>query len=81
MYSKIYKKITNDDYNFFAVIGAILLIVALFVIFNVVAVWLWGIIAVGIFGLPALNFWQMLGLKLLLELIIPTVSGGLSTNG
>lgn len=81
MYSKIYKKITNDDYNFLAVIGAILLIVALFVIFNVVAVWLWGIIAVGIFGLPALNFWQMLGLKLLLELIIPTVSGGLSTNG
>ena len=81
MYSKIYDKITDNNYGCLTVIGIILLIVVLFVIFNAIAVWLWGIIAVGIFGLPALNFWQMFGLKILLGWIIPTASGGSKKNG
>lgn len=81
MFSKIYKRITEDDCSCLALIGAVLVIAILFIIFNAIAVWLWGIIAVGVFGLPALNFWQMLGLKLLLRWLIPMSSGGYTQNG
>lgn len=81
MFSKIYKRITEDDCSCLVIIGAVLVIAILFVIFNAIAVWLWGIVAVGVFGLPALSFWQMLGLKLLLRWLIPMSSGGYTQNG
>lgn len=81
MYSKIYNTITDNNTGRLAIIGIIFLFIILFVIFNAIAVWLWGIIAVGIFGLPALSFWQMFGLKILLGWIIPTSSGGSKKNG
>lgn len=37
-----------------------------------IATWLWGIIAVEIFGLPALTFWEMFALRFLIWLIFPT---------
>lgn len=36
---------------------------------------LWGVIMVKVFGLPALTFWQMAGLDILLSLLIPHFSG------
>lgn len=56
-------------------------LVAIFLVLfglNFIAVWLWGILAVGIFGLPALSYWQMFGLRVLLGIILPGVkySGG-----
>lgn len=36
---------------------------------------LWGAIAVEVFGLPALTFWQMAGLDILLSMLIPHSSG------
>lgn len=37
-----------------------------------IATWLWGLIVVPVFGLPALGYWQMFGLIWLLRLILPT---------
>lgn len=37
-----------------------------------IACWLWGIIMVTIFGLPYLTGWQMFGLMVLMQFIMPT---------
>ena len=37
-----------------------------------IGVWLWGIIMVGVFGLPSLTFWQFIGLQLLICILMPT---------
>lgn len=47
------------------VIGLVALEIAL-------GVWLWKIIMVGVFGLPALSFWQFFGLVILLHILLPT---------
>lgn len=36
-----------------------------------IGVWLWGLIMVDIFGLPALTFWQFYGLIILLHILLP----------
>lgn len=54
------------------IIIAFLLIIAIAIGINFFAVWLWGVIAVGIFGLPALGFWSMFGLRFLLSIILPS---------
>ena len=42
-----------------------------------IALWLWNAIAIPVFGAPALGYWQMYGLILLLRLIVPTsISAG-----
>ena len=60
------------------IVAEIIVVVALFFIFNFLATWLWGVIAVGIFGLPSLGYWQMFGLRILLGLCIPSgyMAGG-----
>lgn len=54
------------------ILWIVIVAIVFFIGLNFIAVWLWGAIAVGVFGLPALGFWQMLGLRILLNLIIPT---------
>ena len=54
------------------ILWIIIVITVFFIGFNFIAVWLWGAIAVAIFGLPALSFWQMLGLRVLMGLIFPS---------
>lgn len=49
-----------------------IIVIVFFIGFNFIAVWLWGAIAVAVFGLPTLNFWQMLGLRVLINLILPS---------
>ena len=40
-----------------------------------IAWWLWGVIAVAVFGLPALTYWQIIGLIILLKILLPGSSG------
>lgn len=66
-----YRK-TCDDYGWFAILGILLVLVALVWLEVQVACWLWGIIMVGIFSLPALTGWQMFGLMILANLVLPS---------
>lgn len=52
-------------------LGLIMIYLIVFVIINLLAWWLWGIVAVGCFALPALSFWQILALRALFYCIIP----------
>lgn len=45
--------------------GLLLLIIAIWFALTTFYLWLWKVIAVGIFGLPQLSFWQFVGLELL----------------
>lgn len=57
-------------------LGLIMIYVIALVITNLLAWWLWGIVAVGYFALPALSFWQIFALRALLYFIAPV---GIST--
>lgn len=48
-----------------------LIALVLLLIVAAVGVWLWGLIAVNIFGLPALTYWQFYGLLILLRILLP----------
>ena len=50
----------------------LLLVVALIWAEVWLACWLWGVLMVGIFGLPALTMWQTFGLMILAGLILPS---------
>ena len=58
-----------------AIIGGTILGIILVLVFGLlfawIGVWLWGIIAVGVFGLPALTFWQFYGLIILMRILFP----------
>lgn len=63
---------TYEDYGWFAIIGMLLVLVAFVWLEVQIACWLWGVIMVGIFSLPALTGWQMFGLMILANLVLPT---------
>ena len=52
-------------------LGLIMIYLIVFVLTNFLAWWLWGIVAVGYFALPALSFWQIFALRALLYFIAP----------
>ena len=52
-----------------AVLTGLLFVFALCFIYAAIGVWLWGLIMVPIFGLPALGYWQMFGLMVLLRML------------
>lgn len=59
--------------EFLAVVGGcftvfIVIFLCLF-IYAAIGCWLWGLIMVPVFGLPALGYWQMFGLMWLLRLL------------
>lgn len=64
-------KMTEIFETICTIIGAILLIVVCLFITTWIALWLWNIIAIPIFGAPALTFWQMYGLMWLVRLFFP----------
>lgn len=47
--------------------GLLLLIIAIWFALTTFYLWLWKVIAVGIFGLPQLSFWQYVGFELLIR--------------
>ena len=59
----------------------VLLIIAFAISFGLAAIgcWLWGVIMVGIFGLPVLTYWQFFGLMWLLHILLP--GGGVRSSG
>ena len=63
--------------DFISMIVAILLIVAVFMASMVLFLWLWKCIAVAIFGLPMLTFWQGVGLRILCSMLFKTNPGQL----
>lgn len=65
----------NRDWSNLGCLGwcfVLLLAVGLIWLEVQVACWLWGILMVGVFSLPALTGWQMFGLMILANLVLPT---------
>jgi len=58
----------------FAIVGAICVIIILALLGALIGCWLWGVIAVGVFGLPALTFWQFYGLMILIHILFPSTT-------
>ena len=65
----------NSNYGcseiFIAAIIAICLVIVGNLIFAGIALWMWGLIIVPVFGAPALTFWQMYGIMILINCLIP----------
>lgn len=59
-------KITNG----YELAGFIIATLGLLFVCIVFQVWLWKVIAVAIFGLPQLSFWQMVGLDFLIDMFL-----------
>jgi hypothetical protein len=59
------------------IVKAVLLGILFVVVIGFGTMWLWNTLAVGIFGLPVLTFWQTLGLMLLGRLL----TGGFGKRG
>lgn len=59
--------------DFLSVLGGCLVVfIVIFLslfIYAAIGCWLWGLIMVPVFGLPALGYWQMFGLMWLLRLL------------
>lgn len=52
--------------------GCFMMFIVIFLclfIYAAIGYWLWGLIMVPVFGLPALSYWQMFGLMWLLRLL------------
>ena len=62
-------------------LGLIMLYLIALVITNFLAWWLWGIVAVGYFALPALSFWQIFALRALLYFIVPGRISSITRGG
>ena len=55
-------------------LGLLLLVFAIWLALITFHLWLWNVIAVAIFGLPELTFWQFIGLNILVKGFISTVN-------
>lgn len=58
----------NDDGCGLIVFGVILVIALLF-LSSAITMWLWNWIAVSLFGLPVIGYWQAFGLQLLCHIL------------
>lgn len=54
-----------------AIVGLFILAIALIFAEVWVAMLLWNALAVGMFGLPVLTYWQVWGIKILLGIMLP----------
>lgn len=72
----------SDDLKAGCLVGLIMLPIIILLSFLTagIATWLWGLIVVPVFGLPALGYWQMFGLIWLLRLVLPTHISSSSKN-
>lgn len=53
-------------------IGLFIFVIALIFAEVWIAMLLWNALAVGLFGLPVLTYWQVWGIKILLNIILPS---------
>lgn len=82
MYNQIIDLITDKewkkvikDYGWLVTILTFVVLAAIIIIFSVCASWLWGFVFVPL-GLPQMNWVQMLGLQIFLNIIWPKNGGG-----
>ena len=54
-----------------AALGVCTLLAFLYLLYAAIGCWIWGMIMVGVFGLPNLSFWQMYCLMWLIRLMVP----------
>lgn len=63
-----------EDYGCGVVFCALALIIALLFAEVGIIMWLWNLLVVPLFGAPALTYWTAFGLKILVNLLVPTSS-------
>jgi len=61
--------------------AGILIMLAMLAVFGAVAMLLWNALMPGIFGLPALNYWQAAGILLLARILVGGLGHGLAQRG
>ena len=63
------------NYDAIEIVLIVIITICIYLLLALLGAWigvaLWGAIAVKIFGLPALTFWQFYGLMLLLHILLP----------
>lgn len=59
----------NNNLTIIEKIFAFILGIILFLLVLAVGCWLWGVIAVSIFGLPELTYWQFAGLYVICNML------------
>lgn len=69
----------RDDLGCLAIVGILVLVIALLFAEVWIAMALWNCLVVGLFAAPAVTYWQMFGIKILLGILIPT-STNISTK-
>lgn len=63
-----------EDYGCGVVFCALALIIALLFAEVGIIMWLWNLLVVPLFGAPVLTYWIAFGLKILVNLLVPTSS-------
>ena len=69
----------NVEGGCLVVILAFILTIGMIFGFIGIAYWLWGAIAVAVFSLPALTYWQIAGLYWLIHILFPTSNNTYNT--
>ena len=66
----------NSNYGCSEMLITIILAICLVIVGNLllagIALWMWGLVIVPVFGAPALTFWQMYGIMVLIDCLMPT---------
>ena len=62
---------SDDIENLGLSVGFIILALIVNLILAAIGVWLWKVIIVAVFGLPALTYWQFYGLLVLIRILLP----------
>lgn len=63
---------SNDSIGCLALFGILVLVIVLVFAEVWIAMLLWNALAVGLFGLPVLTYWQIFGIKILLNIMLPS---------
>lgn len=71
---------SNDSIGCLALFGILVLVIVLVFAEVWIAMLLWNALAVGLFGLPVLTYWQIFGIKILLNIILPSSFNWNSNN-
>lgn len=63
---------SNDSIGYLVLFGILVLVIVLAFAEVWIAMLLWNALAVGLFGLPVLTYWQIFGIKILLNIMLPS---------
>lgn len=60
-----------DSLPLWQIIFLLIIAIDLYILLNLFGVWLWNTILVSMFGFPIITFWKFLGLRWLLDILLP----------